>query len=375
MIKKVGILTQPLHDNYGGLLQAYALKTILEELGHTVEIINRRKDQSSLTYKTKELIKKIIGKGSEFVPTDEQRNIISQHTKYFALTYIKNITHPIYSTSGLKNISSHYKAFVIGSDQVWRPAYSPQISNYYLDFVSDSSTKGIAYAASFGVDKWEYSKEDTKLCKDNIHKLNAVSVREDSGVKLCNDYLGVDAVHVVDPTLLLDRKKYIELIMRENEPKIEGELMHYVLDSDDGIESLIQMVSDKFKYKVFTCHQKKNPSVENIIDINDFVYPKVTSWLNGFNSAEFVITDSFHGTIFSILFNKPFLVVANLKRGKARFDSLLKMFHLEDRLILDPDKVDLDRIMDMRPIPWKSVNKIIAEKREFALNFLKTNLG
>lgn len=372
---KLGILTQPLHDNYGGLLQAYALKTTLHKMGHEVDIINRRKDNVSLKHVLKQRVKKFLGKAAKFELTAAQKKIVSQHTHYFAETYIKDITKPIYNSSDLRKLAGNYDGFVIGSDQVWRPAYSPNIADYYLDFVDAPDVKGVAYAASFGVDTWEYTSEQTKICKENIYKIKGIAVREDSAVNLCREYLGAEAVHVIDPTMLLNKQNYIDLISKENEVSLSGELMHYVLDSNEDKEKLIANVANLLNYEVFTAHQKKKPNKQNIQNIEDFVFPKVTTWLNGFYSAKFIITDSFHGTVFSILFNKPFLVMANAKRGKARFESLLKMFGLEDRLILDPKAVNPEKLNDLPPIDWERVNSVLANKRAFAMDFLKSNLS
>ena len=374
MKKKIGILTQPLHDNYGGLLQAYALKTTLERLGHDVQIINRRRDTVSFEYSVKKFIKGLLGRGPKFKLTGEQQSVISQHTNYFAKTYIKDITLPVYSTEGLKKIAANYDVYVVGSDQVWRPRYSPQITNYYLDFIEGSDKKGLAYAASFGVDEWEYTEKDTKACRQHIHNFKAISVREDSAVDLCLNYLGADAVHVIDPTMLLEKDDYIGLIRKENEDQAPGNLMCYILDDQQDKQYLINEVSAAFDLKVFAANPPQKVGSGPIEDMADFIFPKVTYWLNGFNSAEFVITDSFHGTVFSILFNKPFLVVANIKRGKARFESLLKMFKLEDRLITDAREMHREKILNMKPVDWDSVNSILVKKRQFAMDFLRTNL-
>jgi len=371
MSKKIGILTQPLHDNYGGLLQAYALKTVLEQQGNNVEIINRRRDTESFKFKLKEIVKRILGRPHKLILTSKQKQLISKNTKYFSNKYIKDITKPIINSEGLKKIAANFDYFVVGSDQVWRPSYSPQISNYYLDFLNGNTPKGVAYAASFGVDTWEYNQDQTTKCKNSIHKFKAISVREDSGVKLCKQHLDTDAIHVVDPTMLLNKQDYLALVNKENEPIIEAELMHYVLDSNKQKEALITKVAGLYDYKIFTCHQKEKVSRESLKNIEDCIFPKVATWLNGFNSAKYIITDSFHGTVFSILFNKPFLVVANNKRGKARFESLLKMFNLNERLV---DNVESINVENLKPINWDEVNSILQDQKKFALDFLKCNL-
>lgn len=371
---KLGILTQPLKDNYGGLLQAYALKTSLERLGHKIEIINRLRDTVSLNYRLKQAIRDVIGRVPKFKPTENQQDLISQNTRYFVQKYIKDISAPIYTSVGLKAIADEYDGFVVGSDQCWRPRYSPQISNYFLDFVDDPDTICISYAASFGVDTWEFTAKQTASCKTNIHKFKAISVREKDGIKLCEKYLGVTAVHVLDPTMLLKRDDYQFLIDNENEKSSDEKLLHYVLDKNSEKEELINYVADSLGYKIFSAHQKCKPNPKTIINIEDCIYPKVTTWLNAFNQAEFVITDSFHGTVFSLLFNKPFLVIANESRGKSRFESLLQLVGLEGRLISKIEMFDKESVRCLPEIDWDSVNMIIEKERERSLNFLKSNL-
>lgn len=372
---RLGILTQPLHDNYGGLLQAYALKTTLERLGHQVEIVNRRRGNIGVKRRIKLFIKRMIGRSSKFPLTEGQQKIISQHTRSFTQKYIVDITKPVYSTADLKEIASNYDGFVVGSDQCWRPRYSPKISNYFLDFLDNPETLALSYAASFGVDSWEFTEEQTAVCKSNMHKFNAISVREKSAVELCKRHLGTDAVHVLDPTMLLLKDDYIRLIDQEKEKTSTGRLLHYVLDSSEAKESLIEHIAGRLGYEVFSAHQKKKPNASTIKNIEDCVFPKVTTWLQAFKQAEFVVTDSFHGTVFSILFNKPFVVVANMKRGKSRFDSLLDLFGLQDRLISNLDEVDKDDVMKLPEIDWTRVNNIVEERREKSLEFLRENLN
>jgi exopolysaccharide biosynthesis predicted pyruvyltransferase EpsI len=97
----------------------------------------------------------------------------------------------------------------------------------------------------------------------------------------------------------------------------------------------------------------------------------VEEWIRGFMDAEFVVTDSFHGTVFSIIFNKPFISIANESRGTTRFTSLLKMFNLENRLIFSPEELNLDKVKE---IDWGNVNEILEQDKERAIFFLKRNL-
>lgn len=376
MMKKIGILTQPLHDNYGGLLQAYALKKTLESLSFNVEILNRRKPYHSLKYSLGRILSKLRGRKVSYQLSKNEKEIISRNTNFFAAKHIKNITSPIFNTSGLVKMRNKYDFIVVGSDQVWKPSYSPKISNYFLDFLDQDQIVGLAYAASFGGEDWTFSPSQTVTCKENIFKFKAISVREDSGIRLCRDYFGVDATHVLDPTMLLTRNDYLTLIRAEDEEIYEkNTLVHYVLDKTADKSSLISEIASKLTLSMKSLTQPKKPTRENIKEsIEDCVYPRVTAWINGFCNASFIVTDSFHGTVFSILFNKPFVVVANSKRGNARFFSLLKMFGLEDRLLLDISSFSIEDINGLKEIDWNAVNSVLQKSRKISMDFLISNL-
>lgn len=109
-------------------------------------------------------------------------------------------------------------------------------------------------------------------------------------------------------------------------------------------------------------------------NINDFVFPNPAAWLRGFEGAKFVVTDSFHGTAFSILHNIPFIAIGNVARGLSRFQSLLKMFGLEDRLVKDINSVNIDNFAE-KEIDWERVNVVLEKEREKAVGFLENNLN
>jgi exopolysaccharide biosynthesis predicted pyruvyltransferase EpsI len=243
-----------------------------------------------------------------------------------------------------------------------------------LDFLSQNdNVKRIAYAASFGVDDWEFSEEDTNVCRNLLQKFDAVSVRENSAVLLCEKYLNrADVMHVLDPTMLLDKEDYIHLVEKENEPKSLGNLFCYILDEDEKKNEIIKTIAKQTNAVPFTQMPKCRISQENLKDrLEDCVYPTVTAWLRAFMDAEMVVTDSFHGCVFSIIFNKPFIVYGNKGRGMARFHSLLSIFGLENRLITNSE--DALRVIN-EPINWETVNVKKKEWQEKSLNFLKTNL-
>lgn len=379
---KIGILTQPLHSNYGGLLQNYALQQTLIRAGYEVETIDwgRRKTLRSSLYNSKirllhTFFPKKYSKDS-YSPNDRELAVIKRNTNLFIETHIKH-TNKIHSYEEFieQAAKEEYGAYVVGSDQCWRPCYNAFISSMFLDFVQDKMVKRIAYAASFGTDKWEFTSQQTDVCAPLVRKFDLVTVREDSGVKLCKEHLGVDAIHVLDPTMLLTKEDYIQLIEKEKEPKSNGTLFNYILDPDAKKRAFIKRVADAkglTSFQVLPKYQAETRTKEDVKKcIEDCVFPRVTAWLRAFMDAEMTIVDSFHGMVFSIIFNKPFWAIGNVSRGMSRFTSLLKMFHLEDRL-LDAD--NLDNVDFFEPVDWKYVNSILEEKRRSSKDLLLSRL-
>ena len=213
---KIGILTQPLYMNYGGLLQAYALQTILKNEGHEVWIIQRihaynyswlYQQMSWLKFLLKQIASIIAGKKT-LKQAKKDTADSRLYTMAFTCKYISPRSRLLSTDEALKNFVSKmdFDAFVVGSDQVWRPKYSPNIYNYFLDFAENLKVKRVAYAASFGTSDWEFSEEETQKCRSLIQKFDLVSVRENDGVILCSEYLDRnDAKWVLDPTMLLPK--------------------------------------------------------------------------------------------------------------------------------------------------------------------------
>jgi hypothetical protein len=281
------------------------------------------------------------------------------------------ISHP---PLNFRKISKYkFDAYIVGSCQVWRRAYSSHISNFFLDFLDDLPVKRVAYAASFGVDRWELSDQQTKVCVPLAQRFNAISVRGKSGIELCRKYLGVDnAVHVLDPTLLLDPEIYISLVEKDQTPPSDGDLMAYILDKSANNNQITDRISRRFELKpVYIMPQKKFLDYDRK-SISQCIFPPVTAWLRGYIDAKYVVTDSFHGTVFSILFNKPFVTIGNKKRGQSRFTSLLEMFGLENRLVESVD--DLTDELLTEPINWDDVNARLRERRAESVKFLEEAL-
>lgn len=384
---KIGILTQPLHNNYGGLLQAYALQHTLKKMGHDVWIIDRDYPDMPLWRKCAIIIKNTLlrvtskSKSNYVFPyliTNQQKEKIAENTSVFIKNNIYPKTEKIKSNKVLqKKIKElQFDCYIIGSDQVWRPSYSPCITNYFLDFVnSRKNIRRIAYAASFGVDYWEFTEKQTKKCIKLINKFDAISVREDSGIFLVKNHFKAEAIQTLDPTLLLNKSDYEELILKNKsdaESINTGNLMIYILDSSPNKTEIVNIIAKYNKYQPFSIMPKNMLTIDTKNKIEECIFPSVTNWIRGFINAEFIVTDSFHGCIFSIIFNKPFIVIGNKERGMTRFNSLLKIFNLEDRLIFTPDELTSDKLTTT--IDWNKINNIKSAKKEESIQFLLNNI-
>lgn len=374
---RIAILTQPLGHNYGGLLQAYALQTYLKKLGCEVETLDRRVEGAgriSLKGHALNLARLMLGR-IKSLPTESRQAWVLSELAAFRDRRLA-VSPRIVSEQEVRDyyLQRDFDVFVVGSDQVWRPRYSPSILNFYLDFLDEikSPAKRIAYAASFGVDDWEYSSELTEQCKSLAQRFDSISVRESSAIELCQDKLSVSAEWVVDPTLLLEPADYESLISECEKNANTGCVLSYVLDPAPEKRSIADSVGRAVGANVFSIKPEYSLTQVRAKDIAKCRFPSVESWLQAFHDASFVVTDSFHGTVFSILFNKPFIAVGNSARGMARFESLLSQFGLTDRLVESPEEVSPKLVQSQ--VDWEAVN----EKREALASagrqFLQTQL-
>lgn len=383
---KILILTQPLHTNYGGLLQAYALQQILKGMGHDV-VTDRLGVVRKLPLWNRALrflyhaVQFCILKNYRYYPyrylfvsfdkESKAKRSIAINTERFVNTHIDTIDLLTRSNESVIDAVRQFDAIVVGSDQVWRATMS-DIPTYFLSFTKAMNMKRIAYAASFGTDDLnEYSKMDMKIASESIKLFNAVSVREKSGVHLCRDYFKMDAVHVLDPTMLLSKDDYLKLIEEEDKPCSENILLTYVLDRTQEKNDIIQRVGEALH--LTSCENGAVKYFSNVVESNvsECIYPSVSRWVAGFRDAQFVVTDSFHGTVFSIIFNKPFVAILNSKRGSSRFISLLSVLGLENRLISTTNDLLEEHL---KPIDYTEVNKILNDWRYLSISFMERHL-
>ena len=370
----IAIITLPLHTNYGGLLQAYALKHKLEQQGHKVDVIDL-KDKMPAPKGLKapfiylRRMASAIFKGTEVFREKRYARelpVVAANTSKFVDEYIS--PRMVNEYKDIKK--GEYDAFVVGSDQVWRPLYFRNIEDAFLRFAEGWDVKRIAYAASFGTDRLEYEYTQLEACGNLLEQFDAVSVREDSAVQMCEEWLDYEgAVHVADPVMLLDASELAELVKRAGESEghpAAGRILTYILDPSKEKSAAVDFISRVSSAQVYDA--SVNPYSREL-PLSERVVPSVEKWIAGFTEADFVVTDSFHGCVLSILLHKKFLAVGNSRRGMARLSSLLNMFGLEGRLVHGIDPED-DGEYFLSDIDWEAVEEKLKAFREHSEKFL-----
>jgi hypothetical protein len=357
---KIGILTLPFNNNYGGLLQAYALQKYFRERGH--EVYSIQQPAFGKEYEVKQIIKRSLGVG-EIYDANNLRNF--QHG-------FRHETFPVKVNKDLYRLKTYeFDAIVVGSDQVWRFNYSKEnYKRYFLNFVQNINVLKVAYSASFGVDLWEATGEQTDIVRNLITNFDFISVRENSGIVLCRKYLNYDrAVQLHDPTLLLKPADYRTLYSGFEKDK-KGLIGTYILDPDVHKTKLIDYLKDQLSKDTFSIGKQIKTYKRKTINY----FEPINEWIHSFETSDYILTDSYHGMIFSILFNKPFLVIGNKIRGLGRFVSLLSMLHMQERLI-EIDDIKKNKLKLMYPDNnYNAIEKLFNDNRERSDNYLK-NIG
>lgn len=363
--KNILIITHRPQSNYGGIAQAYALQRFLRTLGHNVETTTTLGPPYVRYILSNPILKKYISSNPVVrkILRKGPRPDIEAISKLTGTFVKKNIVEIPLRIAEKKSKQGLYDLYIAGSDQIWRPRYS-YLPDYMFSFVKDGSAPKISYAASFGKDDLdEFSAKLKRKTRRLAQRFDAISVREKSGVDLVRHYWNRDAHHHIDPTLLLSAEDYDSLIQNASLPfeaAIETGIFTYILDPSEHAQSIVSLtekVLEKSSYSLIDG------------DLNGGnILPSFEQWLLCFKESSFVITDSFHGTVFSIIFNKPFISIGNRSRGLARFSSLLGAFSLEDRLILDSDEVSPDLIK--KAIDWEKINRILDREKKKSKNYL-----
>jgi len=324
--KNVALLNLFYTRNYGAILTAYALQTVLLHLDYNPCLIKKTYQLS-----TKDFLDPFY--------TFETENLYTTD----------DILHPVF----LNFLNESYDKFIVGSDQVWRFEYTgDDYKSYFLSFVAKEKKK-IAYAASFGLDHWDGPERIRQEVQEYLKNFTAISVREKNGVNVCRNTFSVEAKALFDPVFLLSQEDWNNILQKTN-IDLSSSCVVYILDRTPETETLLESLSKRF----------------SLFNLNDKM--SVYDFLKSIQTAKQIVTDSFHGLCFSIIFQKDFLCLCNENRGGDRFTSLLSDLKLMDRLFYKAEDICWDKLA---PINYTRVNAIIEQKRQEGIAFLKQSLA
>lgn len=325
---KVGILTFPNSTSYGAALQMYALYCTVNRLGHRAEIINyyskymkaekhcQPKGSSDLKYFLRRSARRVLHAREYAAFAAFEKETMNMYPQKFFTDKEK-----------LPSVGTRYDAVICGSDQVWNPDITGGDLSYFLDFCGDS-TKRISYAPSFGVET--LPKDFASHVGEELQQFSAISVREVQGQALVADLIGKDVPVVIDPTMLLDAAQWQQL---EDESFCveEDYVLYFTVKSSPRLFEKCRSFAQQHGLKMIViggnCMRKeKDPIVRHAVDIS----PAVWLWL--VRHARYVVTNSFHGTAFSIIFERDFYLELSAKTN-SRLTNIVKMLGLEERIL------------------------------------------
>lgn len=348
---KIALLTIWHVENYGAELQTYATVKALKQLNSDVEVIDFRLSDESK--------KSLLGRIASVI------QIVSPLKFKFNRFWKKYIpsSRRYKTSSDLMENPPIADIYMVGSDQVWNPDITQtRAKNYFLNF-GPKNIKRISYASSFGVAEWKHANlyEDVKSLLKNF---DYVTCREELGVNLLKNQFGIDATYVVDPTLLF--ASYPEFVKSPVEKK---NLVFYPLSEDSELEALSKKVATTLDLNLVD-----NNKVTKLLGRTEWNRNSVEEWVKNIAESEFVITRSFHGLVFSLLYNKQFALLKIRNGRNSRVENLLRKLGLEDRIYDTPEALLSDEPWN-RQIDYSVVNSRVAKLREESWNVLKSMLG
>ena len=351
---RIGLLTfhYAENKNFGAILQTYAIQKLIKKVSKLEnKMINYDKNKYTFMNKIKNLV--------------EAKSFF-----YFKKKFLRCSLKT--KEKNLRKINNEFDIFIVGSDQVWRAKWMKnKVKHYFFDFVDDNKKK-IAYAASFGVDYWEGDEKLTEEIKPLIKRFDHISVREESGIGICKNTFGIDnVVCVLDPTLMIDREDYQPILddWQDKSHLKKKYIAHMLLDDTEQLRNGSKKIADYLGAEINYIKGKNFKFLGKTITL----YNKVSQWLTYLKDAELVVTDSFHCAVFSIIFHKKFIVVANPARGIARLETLLGKVGLEDRFFTNIEDVLKSGVLD-REIDYQEVDKKLEIHRKYSMEFLRKAL-
>lgn len=391
---KIGIVTFVKCDNYGAELQAYALQKKLNMLGYDTEVIDLEKEKGVIessfssyknaivnrykqyglirgTLKISELVRDKYKSRKAFAANSDKVNERHKIFEAFFNTYIKH-SNRYYTLEEMRNIGHlPYDVMIAGSDQIWNYMQTRYLDVFFLMMANRWNAKKISYAASFSVSRIPRDKK--AMYKQYIENMDAISVREITGMDIVKSCSAREATLVLDPTLLISRTEWIEYVGREDYlPKDKKYVVIYTLSGSHYIYTLAKNIAGRLGAEVINI-KLGFAKVDGDEGITHIWNAGPREFISIFNQAVYVITDSFHGTAFSINFNIPFTTLLNPASNiNSRALSILKQTGTESRLIYDNGE---DKEPETLDVDFGPINRIIEDKRKESLDFLQKNLS
>lgn len=362
---KVSIITVLDNTNFGTYLQAMATAIAIKSLGHEPEIVRYTRPIMTAKGYSKTLLRE-----RGFFRWLKRRRSIPLMLKLRALDYayiqrFVAVTKEYCSFEELKKNPPIADVYMTGSDQVWNSIYNRGIDrSFYLDFAPDGKKRS-SYAASIGMEC--FSEQETPVVKELLSKYSSITVRE-AGAKETLSKIGIKSDVVLDPTLLLDNRRWSDIASKDEMVLCEPFLLLYTVETKAQgrlIEHYAKEVAAKYNLKIYQVSYSKSGKGFSCVD-RLFAEATPDVFLNLMKKASYVIVSSFHGTAFAINFNKPFLTIA-ANRFNSRVKNLLNITNLQHRLVTD-DSLAIDEFKD---IDYSFVNERLAKERQTSLSKLK----
>ncbi len=361
----IGITTFQWSNNYGAVIQAHALQAFLEQQGHTVQIVDYRRKPSSTG------LKKILAKTPQGCIKKWEALYKEYMFESFRQKYLTRTTLKFYSVDEMEAIQDYFDVLITGSDQVWNPLWLSQLDGlfnlYFLSFAGPK-VKRISYAASIGHSKTSTIKKDwQKILSEKLQQMNAISVREPSSIEIVNKLCGrTDAVQVVDPTLLLTKDYYYKKIVPypKHHQKFLFSYMLHGLGQDAKTPSSI--IGKILNLPVIQCDAVKTTIHKG------HTLPSPIGWLRRIEGASFMVTNSFHGVVFCLIFHPPFVAVlidGKIGSMNSRIVELLNNVGLPHRIIATEERI-FDNLYN-EIINWDEVDQKVDSMRIKSVDFLK----
>lgn len=379
MVKKVGILTsaQSFGDNYGAVLQAYALSTVLKSMGYEPNIIRYKVEGEYVNHSapiTERLKNTLFNNEMSFhaKKTLVLNKLLHKSVNGVFYNFVeKNLSFYNSDFIGFKELRNNppaFPAFITGSDQVWNPVIHGNKNDpgYFLDFVPNGA-KRIAYAPSIGVDKIPVECENT--LEQFLAKFDALSIREKSGAEIIKKCCGIEVPVMLDPTLLLTAADWDKIAQKpENLP--EKYIFCYKFGKSATMDETIKRISKKYGLPIVTA--PSSPEVRFKADYS--IGP--AQFLAAIKNATLVCADSFHATVFSVLYKKPFLIFPRHAVGgninmNSRMENILDTFGLYERYVHENSEYNEKELFE---ISFEKAEAVLKEKRAESISFLDTAL-